>query len=65
MSRTPTIRQDPTAHHGAHGANGFEQETPSNEYHPQHGSHFWRHFLEMIAVMVVGMIGPVPSSSRP
>lgn len=46
MSQAHIVRSDPPAGHDGH----HPMETP------RHVSHFWRHFLEMLGIMMVGMI---------
>ncbi len=49
-SRLPAVGLEPdeaTSHH---------HSLMSDRRHGRHPSHFWRHFLEMLAIMVAGMI---------
>lgn len=51
----PTLTQDPLARAPKHEASP-DHALPPEMGRTGHGSHFWRHFLEMLGVMAVGMI---------
>ncbi len=57
QARAPTTRPAPDRHLGQ--AASTAQRIAPEVRHKPHISHFWRHFLEMFAVMVVGMIAAV------
>ncbi len=52
MSQTHTVGRDPASGHDPGQDQVISPEIP----HKRHLSHFWRHFLEMVGAMVVGMI---------
>jgi hypothetical protein len=54
MSRIHTVSHDPVSSHDPRTAS-HDQATP-RVHRSRHLSIFWRHFLEMLAVMGVGMI---------
>lgn len=54
MSQTHTVSRDPA--HDPGQAASHDQVTSPEVHHKRHLSHFWRHFLEMLAVMLAGMI---------
>ena len=53
-----TLTQDRLARAPKHEASP-DHAPPPEVGHTGHGSHFWRHFLEMLGVMAVGMIATI------
>jgi cytochrome bd-type quinol oxidase subunit 2 len=53
MSQTHTVRSDPMP---AHDHGQLVDHGPADARHKRRSSHFWRHYLQMAAVMVAGMV---------
>ena len=56
MSQTHTVSSDPASGHDPGQTASRHQLVLAEVHHRRRLSHFWRHFLEMLAAMVVGMI---------
>jgi hypothetical protein len=56
MSQTHTVSRHPVSGHDPRQAASHDQLVSPGVYHKRHLSHFWRHFLEMLAAMAVGML---------
>lgn len=56
MSQTHTVSSDPASGHDPGQTASRHQLVLAEVHHRRRLSHFWRHFLEMVAAMVVGMI---------
>lgn len=56
MSRTATTTNDPRLEHQSAHTEADDHHAPSAHNRKHHLSQFWRHFTQMLAVMVVGMV---------
>jgi hypothetical protein len=56
MARTDLRIDESLFGHTSEHQNGHHRASSAAEHHRRHLSHFWRHYLQMLAVMAAGMI---------